>query len=265
MGLALNVDENTGGLINGTPEGMNFFIFFYDDSDKQSNAPPDELINSFDFSAEDIEVTHTGEYFYPKKYVGKHELIKFDCLLPSPISLSDGGGWVSIQSYDDTENDLFFWMTGSDGDNFSYQENGLKLLYYDTALCLYRLDFSPSAPSITGESSGKPDVEYNYTFVSTDPENDEISYFIDWGDNITIDWTTALPSGQVYTALHTWSEAGNFTINAKAKDIYGAECDWAIFDVSITKSKSYISTLELFPKFFQCFPFFEKILNLYYN
>ncbi len=40
---------------------------------------------------------------------------------------------------------------------------------------------TPEKPAITGETSGKIDVVYNYTFMSTDPEEDEISYFIDGG------------------------------------------------------------------------------------
>ena len=55
----------------------------------------------------------------------------------------------------------------------------------------------PNKPTITGNSSGKPGTEYEYTFVSTDPEEDEISYYIDWGDNTSTGWTRTLPSGEV--------------------------------------------------------------------
>ena len=96
----------------------------------------------------------------------------------------------------------------------------------------------PEKPTITGESSGKPSTEYNYTFVSTDPEEDEISYYIDWGDNTSTNWTSTLISGEVYNTSHTWSEKGNYIIKAKTKDFYGAESNWETFTVSMPKSKS---------------------------
>jgi len=251
------------GWINGTPEGMNFFIFFYGDSEEQSNAPPNELIKSFDFSAEDIEITYTGEYYKSSVSGRTYELIKFDCLLPSPISLSDGNGWISIQSYNDIENDCFLWMASSGGDNFSYQVTTKYPTIYDwdVSICFYRLNEPPEEPTITGDSSGKPGTEYEYSFVSTDPEEDEISYFIDWGDNSTTDWASTLPSGEYYNSSHIWSEEGNYTIKAKAKDIYGAESDWATITVTMPKNKSIIFNSPLVTWILERFPIFEKILN----
>ncbi len=122
----------------------------------------------------------------------------------------------------------------------------------------------PDKPTITGRVNGKPKTEYQYTFVSTDPEEDEISYYIDWGDNTNTGWTRTLPSGEYYNSSHTWSERGSYTIKAKAKDIYGAESELAILNVTVQKNKVFDTSLFL-QKLFQRFPFFEKILNLYYN
>lgn len=84
---------------------------------------------------------------------------------------------------------------------------------------------TPEKSAITGETSGKIDVVYNYTFMSTDPEEDEISYFIDGGDNKSTGWTRTIPSGEFYNSSHNWSKKGNYTIKAKAKDIYSGESD----------------------------------------
>lgn len=40
----------------------------------------------------------------------------------------------------------------------------------------------PATPSITGSEKGKRGVTYLYTFETTDPENDRVSYYVDWGD-----------------------------------------------------------------------------------
>ena len=118
----------------------------------------------------------------------------------------------------------------------------------------------PEKPTITDKAKGKPYREYEYKFVSTDPEENQISYFIDWGDNTSTNWTTTLPSGEYYNSSHSWSEEGTYTIKAKAKDTYGDESDWAILTVSMPKSKA-INTPLFLQKLFQRFPFFEKILN----
>jgi hypothetical protein len=40
----------------------------------------------------------------------------------------------------------------------------------------------PNAPNIDGPSNGKPNTEYTFTFVSTDPDGDAVMYNVDWGD-----------------------------------------------------------------------------------
>jgi hypothetical protein len=119
----------------------------------------------------------------------------------------------------------------------------------------------PDKPTITGESSGKPDIVYNYTFMSTDPEEDEISYFIDWDDNSTTGWTESLPSGEYYNFSHNWSKKGNYIIKAKAKDVYGGESDWATLEVTIPKIHVHNTIIDLLIRMLECFPLFQKILK----
>jgi len=113
----------------------------------------------------------------------------------------------------------------------------------------------PSLPTITGQVIGKPNTEYEYTFVSTDPDEDEISYFIDWGDNTSTGWTRTLPSGEYYNSSHTWSEKDSYTIKAKAKDINDGESDWATFDVSMPKIYIYNSIIQLLLKILERFTY----------
>ena len=119
----------------------------------------------------------------------------------------------------------------------------------------------PNKPTITGESSIKSNTEYTYTFISTDSEEDEISYYIDWGDNTSTGWTRTLPSGEYYNSSHIWIEKGSYIIKAKAKDIYGAESDWATLKVTMPKIKKI--SINLFLQwFYQCFLIFEKNTKL---
>jgi PKD repeat protein len=100
----------------------------------------------------------------------------------------------------------------------------------------------PNPLDITGPPSGKAGTSYTYTFTSTDPDGDDVSYYIKWGDEDVTDWTTPQSSGSPgYSESHTWSTQGSYTIEAKAKDTYGAESDWATLSVSMPKNKLLIN------------------------
>ncbi len=117
----------------------------------------------------------------------------------------------------------------------------------------------PTAPIITGPNSGKPGISYDYIFNSTDPEGDPVMYFVDWGDNNT-DWTEYSDSGKEIMLKHNWSKKGDYTITAKAQDIYGAESNWSEFKVEIPRNRMSINSLFLW--FLERFPLLEKLLSL---
>ena len=85
----------------------------------------------------------------------------------------------------------------------------------------------PSPPTITGPVSGKKGQSYPYTFVSTDPEGNNVSYYVDWGDDTNTGWIGPYASGIEIVVNHTWDKRGTYTIKAKARDVYGNESDWS--------------------------------------
>jgi len=93
-------------------------------------------------------------------------------------------------------------------------------------------NFSPSAPSITGPVSGDAGEIYEYTFISIDPDGDDIYYYIQWGDGTDTLWLGPFDSGEVYIHDHAWSE-GTYTIRAKAKDSHGHESGWGTLEVTM--------------------------------
>jgi hypothetical protein len=84
----------------------------------------------------------------------------------------------------------------------------------------------PAAPTINGPASGLVNLEFSYTFTSTDPDNDQVQFVIDWGDG-NGDTTGLVASGAQATAKHTWTTVDNFTLKAKAKDATGLESTWS--------------------------------------
>lgn len=118
----------------------------------------------------------------------------------------------------------------------------------------------PDIPVITGETNGKIRTLYPYTFSTTDPENDLVSYFIDWGDQTTSGWIGPSGSGQERSESHSWSKRGTYVIKIMAKDEQGSVSDWASLSVAMPCSYNLPSML-LFEWLFQQFPHRFPILR----
>ena len=68
----------------------------------------------------------------------------------------------------------------------------------------------PTAPVISGPTNGKAGVEYEYTFVTTDSNDDEIYLWINWGDGCpAVEWIGPYTSGEIITVDHTFENQGD--------------------------------------------------------
>ncbi|KYK32147.1 MAG: hypothetical protein AYK22_09290 [Thermoplasmatales archaeon SG8-52-3] len=133
------------------------------------------------------------------------------------IAYSEVG--VSLSLYDlKTNYDTSIY----EGDMLAYPWNLNELYVLFTIVTdgvyIYKFNSPPGPPEISGPDSGKPGTEYDYNFKATDPDDDPVMYFIDWGDDTT-EWTEFSDSGEQITLKHTWNEEGNYLIKAKSKDI----------------------------------------------
>lgn len=122
---------------------------------------------------------------------------------------------------------------------------------------------APYAPEISGPPSGKPGTSYEFTIVTTDPEEDNVCYNIDWGDGNT-EWTGFYASGEEVTITHTWSGQGTYIIKAQAKDVYGAESEWSEeFEVTMPRNRiinrPFLQFLQNHP---HVFPILRQLLQL---
>ena len=125
---------------------------------------------------------------------------------------------------------------------------------------------APFPPSIVGETNGKPGTLYPYTFTSIDPDGDQVSYYIEWGDGDITDWTGFQPSGEPYSESNTWATKGTYIIRAKAKDTDGFESDWGTLEVTMPKNKPFNFNFNLlswlFERFPNAFPILRQLLGL---
>jgi hypothetical protein len=119
-------------------------------------------------------------------------------------------------------------------------------------------DNPPEIPTMDGPAKGKPNVKYDYTLNAVDPDGDDVSYFVDWGDGSNSGWKGPNASGVDVTISHTWTKRGTYIISAKAKDIYGAESDWTTLEVTVPR---VISINNLFQQFLQNHPHIFPLLR----
>lgn len=120
----------------------------------------------------------------------------------------------------------------------------------------------PDTPTLAGPGTGKPGTMYLYTFQTTDPEGDNVFYFLDWGDGTTSGWLGPYPSGAQQSASHSWDKQGTYTVKVKAKDSWGKESDWGTLPVHIpmmTPLPSFL--LWLFERFPHAFPLVRYFLG----
>jgi hypothetical protein len=95
----------------------------------------------------------------------------------------------------------------------------------------------PSKPEIEGPSDGITNTEYEFKFCSSDPDGDEITYCVDWGDGVGEVCLGPFPSGACITEKHTWSSEATFTIKVKARDTNDAESETATHSITLPKNK----------------------------
>ena len=87
---------------------------------------------------------------------------------------------------------------------------------------------------------------------ATDPDGDDIWYYVDWDDWEDTLWLGPYPSGQEVIVSHTWDDRGKYTIRAKARDIFEEESDWAYLEVTMPVNQQ--STHPWFQWFLERFP-----------
>jgi hypothetical protein len=120
-------------------------------------------------------------------------------------------------------------------------------------------DEYPSIPDINGQRIGTTGITYDYGFVSTDLDGDNISYEITWGDG-TGDNTSFHTSGEEVMVSHTWIEDGEYKIRARSQDEFGANSDWKEISVTMPRNKAIASSLLL--RFLERYPLLNRLLNI---
>ena len=211
-------------------------------------------------------------------YVGKSIFIRFRYITDQNTleegfyvdDISPVVSWDSITTLSDNIIDNYYDITGKDNGTYFYRVKGYNSLY-EWGDFSYLEDITvqlsgnnpPETPIINGTASGKPGIEYNYSFVTTDPDGNNLYYYVDWGDENNTGWLGPYLSGEEISESHMWLEKGTYIIKAKAKDIYDAESDWSNFEVTIPRTRLFYNSL--LKQFFNRFQGISLILNFIKN
>jgi hypothetical protein len=161
--------------------------------------------------------------------------------------------YYSSKTYDQGGvHELNIWAIDAGGNYNESEELSFEIVLGDR----------PSNPHISGETEGKIGESYTYEFSSSDPDGDDIYYYIEWGDGNFEDWIGPYDSGEVITMDHTWDEINTYTIKAKAKDTKGLESDWGSLTVTMPKTFNLIYKLVnwLVDSFPNLFPLFRILI-----
>ncbi|MCK5301014.1 MAG: hypothetical protein KAJ21_03845 [Thermoplasmatales archaeon] len=130
---------------------------------------------------------------------------------------------------------------------------------------------APCAPIIVEDSSGDDKLEHQCTFYSTDPDGDDLFYWIDWGDSNVeliqpldddekvVPWDGPYDSGYQLSLNHKYSQRGKYEITIISKDIYDLESPETKISVTISYFKAFNLILE---RILNLFPILEDLFDL---
>ncbi len=120
---------------------------------------------------------------------------------------------------------------------FTVEDSQNNIAIDETTVLIIGTNYAPTPPQITGPTQGKTGVPYTYTFQSIDPENEDIYYWINWGDSCpSVEWDGPYQSEDILTLNHTYDEEGSYTISSKSMDINNQESEWSYFETSMPLS-----------------------------
>jgi len=114
----------------------------------------------------------------------------------------------------------------------------------------------PNKPTIEGQKNGASGEEYIYTAETSDPDGDNIEYYLfDWGDGNNTGWQSNS------SVSHIWTKNGIYEIKVRAKDEHGAESEWGTLKVAMPKTKSNKNILRFFDNHQLIFSILQNLLK----
>jgi hypothetical protein len=144
--------------------------------------------------------------------------------------------------------------------NNDWLEHSINDFCFETYGCNNR---PPKIPEISGPSNGNIGIEYEYSFITIDPDDDYVYYCIKWDETDGEVCIGPFESGETASAYFTWQKIGRYDVMVKSKDAEGAESDWASIEVSMPHVNNNVLNdfiFNNFPRIFKIFQFFNTLI-----
>ncbi|UCB53294.1 MAG: dockerin type I repeat-containing protein [Candidatus Zixiibacteriota bacterium] len=132
----------------------------------------------------------------------------------------------------------YFWtaesIDGILGHIYQFNHRGavinqwLEPAFRGWSACVIRATDFPAVPGApSGPVTGETGIGYEFSTNTTDPEEDSVFFWFDWGDGANSGWLGPYASGDTCTASNSWSDPETYSVKVKAKDVYDHESDWS--------------------------------------
>ncbi len=209
-----------------------------------------EQVGTYNTSTTDPDTGDTVQYRFDWDAQGTHAYSNWTSLMSPGQQISVSHTWTIPGIYTvkaQARDSHGAYSTWSDGIIVTVQSNNQP----------------PNTPSINGPKQGRTGQQYDYTIQAIDPEENNISYYIDWGDGTNSGWTRLYRSGDDLIINHTWNTKETYIIKVKAKDSDGAESSWGTLQITIPTDSNIMSTwlLNLLNRLLERYPYMHALLQ----
>jgi hypothetical protein len=214
------------GVVSGNENNVGVVLLVQNQPPETPKTPagPEHLVIGMDGTyrtwSTDPNYKHTIDYRFDWDSEGSHDYSQFSPSLPSRVNVSMTHTWNQPGIYS---------VTALAKDNYGAQSawsNGLMVTVYQS-------NSPPEQPIIDGANDGVKNQEYTMSITGSDPENQDLYYFIDWDDDTYASWIGPYVSNEPVILSHTWDTTGTYTITIKAKDIIGEESQMITHTIEI--------------------------------
>lgn len=192
------------------------------------------------------------------------------------LEISDGGqpydrtSVVPVLLMEKMQSPVVVESYSEPGQSYYYEDGTWEDMYYfeNTAnFCIKGLcdgNRPPDKPDKpNGPSTGKPEIEHQYTVCTDDSDGNDVYYKWDWGDGMITEWMGPYSSEELCETSHVWEIEGTYEIKVKARDTNCAESEWSDpLSVSMSRSrlKGHPILARLQKNNIRFFPLLEQIL-----
>lgn len=265
----------------GITENTNDIVLTLTYGDEHKDYTLDDLLAFDSITGNGGRLKVTGEVIPPNEYTGVliTTLAQEFTDMPSQYSITviADDGYIMNYTYEETQGEVMVYDTqgneigvGGVSMILATKENGqtgydgsLRIAFINQdepitfsalwAKYVVEIVFKTNAPpnkpdKPSGRTSGKVGETYDYIVTTTDPEGDDVYYWVEWcPDCQDAKWQGPYTSGDKITLSHAWEKQGTFSIKVKAKDVYGAVSEWSdSLVVSMPKNKAITMPLLKF-------------------